>query len=201
MTEKFPQTLPQELINEALKQYVSSESASNAEKRQVSKFNYVQKHGATELHMENIETAIMIHLTIESETYTTKIPTTLEEPVEIDELSFKETDLVAICLQEGFPWAEESYVAYYTATVENVEDSRVEPPILLEFCTPPREPEYTAAVMEDPIYFELKKLLPTMSPNPWEFGSITVVYENTELAEDFLPTDMEGINPSMTDSL
>lgn len=198
MQEKFPQELPQGLIDKALEHYSTSESASNAEKREINKFQYVQKNGETKLETEHTESAITVHLTINSKTYTTEIATTLSEPIEIDEMSFTDTKLLAVCLQEGFPWAKESYVAYYSATVENIEETRLDPPIFIELCTPPREPEYTAEIMENPQYFELDKLLPMMKPNPWEFGSITVVYEDTDLAEKFLPIE-EGteIKPSM----
>lgn len=193
----FQPDLPADVVDSALASYLHNSSTPIEHQQMIQQKQYVEEHGVAKLTTTETEDTVDIEFTVGGEAYHESIP---KRPGEVtagfgseDRFPVYDPTLIAICLDTGFPWADEVFVAYYDGTPGEEANERFDQKGgLFSRYIPPRgvydEKQETHEDMLNTYHTSTLDMVTKMysPPNPWTYAATAVPYENTELAHEVL---------------
>ena len=188
----YDANIPDDIVEAALTEYRYSPHASSHEKQAIRRYNHASEHGPVSVATEVTEESVVVTLTVDGHSYTSEFDRCIpeyEDEVAGNATTYDDLRLVAIALKNDYPWADEAFEAVYWAdTVHDTEldeDWVVESEWALTMYDAPRG-THEGEEPAPPIVVRVEQLTSTREPNPWEYASLTVPYEDADLARDLL---------------
>ena len=184
--------LSDDLVEAALSNYLYSNRAAPQEKQDIHRHRHASEHGPIAVTTEVTDETVTLTLTVDDESYTSEFDRCIpeyDEPVAGNATTYGNLQLVAIGLKADYPWTDEAFEAVYWADTvvdtELDEDWVVEDEWVLTTYDAPRGP-YEGEEPPPPIVIRVDQFTSAREPNPWEYASLAVPYEDAALARELL---------------